>query len=289
MTSSWMLVAGFFFASMAVFVKLGSEHFGAAELAFYRSLATALVAYAALRAVRGTIRSEHTGTHLIRGIVGALSLVGYFYAITNLSVATAQTLNYTSPLFLAIVTTVVMGERFSRGLIVAIVSGFVGVGMLLQPSFEGGKEGAALVGLLSGILASWAYLAVRTLGRLGEPDWRVVFWFGLVSTVVCAGWHLATASFHAVTWSTAWILLGLGACGTLGQVCMTRAYRTGNTLVVGAYSYSTIVFGVAFGIILWSDRLSPLEWAGIVVIVISGLIAMRVEKKEQIEEAGFEG
>jgi drug/metabolite transporter (DMT)-like permease len=289
MTSSWMIVAGFFFATMAVFVKLGSEHFGAAELAFYRSLATMLVAYAVLRATRGTIRSEHTRTHLIRGIVGALSLVGYFYAITNLSVATAQTLNYTSPLFLAIVTTVVLGERFSSWLIVAIVGGFVGVGMLLQPSFQGGKEGAALIGLFSGVLASWAYLAVRTLGRLGEPDWRVVFWFGLVSTVVCAIWQLTTSTFHAIEWRTVWILLGLGACGTLGQVCMTRAYRTGNTLIVGSYSYSTIVIGMAYGMILWHDVLSPLEWAGIAVIVASGLVAMRVEKKEQVEEAGFEG
>jgi drug/metabolite transporter (DMT)-like permease len=288
MTSSWMIVAGFFFATMAVFVKLGSEHFGAAELAFYRSLATCLVAYAALRATRGTIRSDHTGTHLVRGIVGALSLVGYFYAITYLPVATAQTLNYTSPLFLAIATTVVMGERFSPWLVVAIVGGFVGVGLLLQPNFESGTQTAALVGLFSGVLASWAYLAVRTLGRLGEPDWRVVFWFGLVSTGVCAVWQLTTSTFHAIQWSTAWILVGLGACGTLGQICMTRAYRTGNTLVVGAYSYSTIVFAVAFGMILWNDRLSPLEWAGIAVIVASGLIAMRVEKKEQIEEAGFE-
>ena len=289
MTSSWMIVAGFFFATMAVFVKIGAEYFGAAELAFYRSLATMLVAYAVLRATRGTVRSEHIHTHMIRGIVGALSLVGYFYAITNLSVATAQTLNYTSPLFLAIVTTVVLGERFSTWLIVAIVSGFVGVGMLLQPSFEGGKEGAALIGLFSGVLASWAYLAVRTLGRLGEPDWRVVFWFGLVSTAVCAIWQLATSTFHAIEWRTVWILVGLGACGTLGQICMTRADRTGNTLVVGSYSYSTIVIGMAYGMILWNDILSPLEWAGITVIVASGLIAMRVEKKEQVEEAGFEG
>jgi drug/metabolite transporter (DMT)-like permease len=289
MTSSWMIVAGFFFATMAVFVKLGSESFGAAELAFYRSLATMLVAYAVLRATGGTIRSDHTRTHLIRGIVGALSLVGYFYAITNLSVATAQTLNYTSPLFLAIVTTVVLGERFSTWLLVAIVSGFVGVGMLLQPSFQGGKEGAALIGLFSGVLASWAYLAVRTLGRLGEPDWRVVFWFGLVSTLVCAIWQLTTSTFHAIEWRTVWILLGLGASGTLGQVCMTRAYRTGNTLIVGSYSYSTIVIGMAYGMILWNDVLSPLEWGGIAVIVASGLIAMRVEKKEQVEEAGFEG
>ena len=63
----------------------------------------------------------------------------------------------------------------------------------------------------------------------------------------------------------------------------------GNTLIVGSYSYSTIVIGMAYGMILWNDVLSPLEWAGIAVIVASGIIAMRVEKKEQVEEAGFEG
>ena len=283
-----MIVAGFCFAGMAVFVKLGAEHFGAAELAFYRSLATCIVAFSALVVTGGSVRSNHTGTHLLRGIVGALSLVGYFYAVTRLPVATAQTLNYTSPLFLAIVTTVVMGEKFSPWLVAAIVGGFVGVGMLLQPNFASGSEGAALVGLLSGILASWAYLAVRTLGRLGEPDFRVVFWFGLVATVVCAVWQLTTSTFHVVRLDTVWILLGLGGAGTIGQIAMTRAYRTGNTLVVGAYSYSTIVFAMVFGILLWNDRLTALEWAGIAVIIGSGIMAMRVEKKEQVEEAGFE-
>lgn len=289
MTSSWMIVAGFLFAAMAMFVKLGSEHFGAAELAFYRSLATCLAAFAFLQATRGTVRSQHMGTHLIRGLVGAISLVGYFYAITRLPIATAQTLNYTSPLFLAIATTVVLRERFSGWLIVAIATGFVGVALLLQPSFEGGKEGAAMVGLFSGVLAAWAYLAVRTLGRLGEPDLRVVFWFGLVATAVCAAWQLTTSTFHAVRWDNAWILVGLGICGTTAQVAMTRAYRTGNTLVVGSYSYSTIVFGMLFGILIWGEALTTLEWAGIAVIVAAGVMAMKVEKKEQIEEAGFEG
>jgi len=283
-----MLVAGFLFAAMGVFVKLGSAEFGAAELAFYRSLITLLVVLAVVRVRGGVLRSPFIGTHVIRGVVGAVSLMGYFYAITRLPLATAQTLNYTSPLFLAIATTVVMGERFSPWLIVAIVLGFAGVAMLLQPNFEEGKEGAAMVGLLSGVLASWAYLSVRTLGRLGEPDWRVVFWFGLIATVMCAAWQLATSTFHALTWGNIGLVLGLGICGTLAQLAMTRAYRTGNTLVVGAFSYSTIVFATAATIVLWNDRLTPLEWAGMAVIVLSGLVAMRVEKKEQVEEAGFE-
>lgn len=288
MTSSWMIVAGFLFAAMAVLVKAGSEHFGPAELAFYRSLGTVILAFGFLRWGRVSIRSAYLGTHMVRAIVGAISLVGYFYAIAHLPVATAQTLNYTSPIFLAITIVVVMGERFSAWLVTAVVVGFAGVAMLLQPHFQEGKEAAALIGLFSGVLAAWAYLSVRTLGRLGEPDWRVVFWFGAIATLVCAGWQAASSTFHALRWDNAWIVVGLGASGTAAQLAMTRAYRTGNTLVVGAYSYSTIVFGAIMGILLWNDNPSALEWAGMAVIVASGLIAMRVEKKEHIEEAGFE-
>jgi drug/metabolite transporter (DMT)-like permease len=283
-----MLVAGFFFAAVGVFVKIGSTDFGAAELGFYRCFFTVLVALPAIRMMGSTVKSQYLGTHLLRGLLGAVSLIGYFYAITQLPLATAVTLNYTSPLFLAVTTTVVLGERFSPWLIFAIVLGFGGVTMLLQPNFEEGKAGAAMIGLFSGVIASWAYLSVRTLGRLGEPDWRVVFWFGAVGATVCALWQLITTGFHAIRWDNAWVLIGLGVSGVLAQLAMTRAYRTGNTLVVGAFSYSAIVFGTIATIVLWQDRLTGFEWAGMAVIIGAGILAMRVEKKEQVPKATLE-
>lgn len=289
MTSSWMIVAGFLFAAMGVFVKLGAEHFGAAEMAMYRSLFSLFAVLGVVAMHRqSTLRTPHTAFHVIRGVVGSVSLIGYFYAITRLPLATAQTLNYTSPLFLALATTVVLGERFSPWLVVAIVTGFVGVALLLQPTFAAGSEGPAVIGLLSGVFSAWAYLSVRTLGRLGEPDWRVLFWFGLIASVMCGAWQGMTSEFHAVTWSNAWALAGLAICGTLAQLAMTRAYRTGNTLVVGAFSYSTIVFASLATVLLWNERLAWIEIAGMAVIVASGVMAMRVERKEQVEEAGFE-
>jgi drug/metabolite transporter (DMT)-like permease len=288
MTSSWMLVAGFLFAAMGLFVKLASAHFGAAEIAFYRSAITMVVAFAVIAWQRETIRTTFLQGHLVRGIVGGISLVGFFYAIAQLSLATALTLNYTSPIFLAIATVVVMGERFSGWLIVAIATGFAGVALLLQPTFEGGKSGPAMIGLFSGVLAAWAYLAVRTLGRVGEPDWRVVFYFGLTATILCAGWQLVTARFTPLTGSTWWILVGVGLFGTAAQVAMTRAWRTGNTLVVGSLSYSTLVFAAMLAFAVYGEVPTGLEWAGMAVIIVSGLMAMRVEKKEQVEEAGFE-
>jgi len=289
MTSSWMIVAGFLFATMAVFVKLGSEHFAAAEMAMYRSLFSLLFVIGVARMTKGaTLRTRFLGPHVMRSVIGSVSLMGYFYAITKLPVATANTLNYTSPIFLAIATTVVLGERFSNWLVVAIVLGFGGVALLLRPTFATGTEGPAAIGLLSGIFSAWAYLSVRTLGRLGEPDWRVLFYFALVATLLSGAWTGLTTSFHAVTWSNAWMLLGLGLCGTLAQLAMTRAYRTGNTLVVGAFSYTTILFTTIFTLVLWGGGIGWMEIAGMIIIATSGVLAMRVEKKEDVEEAGFE-
>lgn len=284
-----MIVAGFLFATMAVFVKLGSAYFGAAEMAMYRSLFSLLFVTGVMRMTKGgTLRTRFLGGHLMRSFVGSVSLIGYFYAITKLPVATANTLNYTSPIFLAIATTVVLGERFSNWLLVAIVMGFGGVALLLRPTFAAGTEGPAAIGLLSGIFSAWAYLSVRTLGRVGEPDWRVLFYFALVATILSAAWNAITSSFHALTWANAWVLLGLGLCGTLAQLAMTRAYRTGNTLVVGAFSYTTILFTTIFTLVVWGGGIGWMEIAGMIVIATSGVLAMRVEGKEQVEEAGFE-
>lgn len=281
MTSSWMLVAGFLFATMGVFVKLGSTQFGSAELAFYRSVITFVSMLGVVRVRGGSLRTRHLRMHVVRSIVGAISLMAYFHAIAELPLATAQTLNYTSPIFLAIASVAVLRERLSGRLAAAIALGFVGVALLLRPTFEQGNEAAALIGLFSGVLAAWAYLSVRTLGRMGEPDWRVVFWFGLVASVMCAAWQGATSSFHALRWDNLWVLAGMGVCGTGAQLAMTRAYRTGNTLVVGALSYSTLVFGAVATMLVWKERLATAEWLGMLVIVASGILAMRAERKVQ--------
>ena len=283
-----MIVAGFGFAAMGVFVKMGAAHFDAAELAFYRNFVGLVAIGIVVLVRRGSVKTQHPAAHFTRGLMGSISLIGYFYGMTQLSLATAQTLNYTSPIFLAIAVVLMLGEKFSGWLIAAIAVGFLGVGLLLQPTMSSGKEAPALIGLFSGVFAAWAYLSVRTLGKLGEPDWRVVFWFTVIGSILCAAWQLSTSSFHALSWDTAWIVAGVGIMGTLAQLAMTRAYRTDNTLVVGALSYSTLVFGALLAFIVWGEALKPIEWAGMALIIASGLLAMRQEKKEQIEEAGFE-
>ncbi|MBA2350296.1 MAG: DMT family transporter [Burkholderiales bacterium] len=270
-----MLVAGLLFAVMGVFVKLGSAHFSSAELVFYRSFISLILMVGLMRARGLPAATPHRKMHVLRGLSGFFSLMLYFYAISLLPLASAVTLNYTSPLFLALFTIVIMRERPQWPLIVAVIVGFVGVGLLLRPAIDRELLTGGLVGLASGFLAGIAYLNVRQLGELGEPEWRIVFYFTLISTVGAGIWMLVH-EFHAVDQGDLLLLLGLGSSATIAQLAMTRAYRTGNTLVVGALAYSTVLFATVFGIVLWQEMLPPLGLAGAILIVLSGIVAVKI-------------
>jgi drug/metabolite transporter (DMT)-like permease len=270
--SHWMLVAGLLFALMGLFVKLGAEHgFSSAELVFYRSLIGLVVIYAIVRQRGLRLRTEHFRSHLYRGLSGFLALMLYFYAIARLPLATAVTLNYTSPLFLAVLAAWVLKERVSPWVMAAVVAGFFGVALLLRPSFQSDEVFAGILGLASGALASVAYLNVKQLGHVGEPDWRVVFYFTLISSVGAAALMLAN-TFHAVSWAGAGIIAGLGTSATLAQLAMTRAYQEGQTVVVGSLAYSTVVFASVLGWVVGGDALGAGSWLAIAIIIASGIV-----------------
>jgi len=269
-----MVVAGALFGLMALFVKLGADHFSSAELVFYRSLLGLVVIGAIARGQRLPMATRHLKGHLWRGVSGLASLASYFYCITVLPLATAVTLNYTSPLFVALLTTLLFRERLHWPLGVAVALGFAGVVILLKPTLQEGQFAAGLLGLTSGFFACVAYLNVRQLGRLGEPDWRVVFYFTLVSTALTGLW-LLHQGFHPLTLERMPLLIGLGATATLAQLALTRAYRTGTTLVVSSLSYSTVVFSSLLGVVFLGEILPLSGWLAVGLIVGAGLLGMR--------------
>ena len=275
MKSSWMLVAGFLFGCMGVFVKLGAAHFSYVELVFYRSLFGLLLIYLIMRQQRVTITTRHWRNHLWRGLSGSVALALFFYCITVLPLATAVTLNYTAPLFLTILTMLVFKDKFHLPLTIAIGLGFCGVVLLLQPTLQQDQLLPGLLGLISGFLAGVAYLNVRQLAMIGEPDTRTVFYFSLIATLGSGVW-LLFGTVHVITLQSFAILLGLGSSATLAQLAMTRAYRTGKTLVVGSLAYSTIVFASLFGMLLWDETLSLSSWLGMAFIIASGVLSLRL-------------
>ncbi|MFO1309579.1 MAG: DMT family transporter [Burkholderiales bacterium] len=275
MQSLWMLVAGLAFALMGVFVKLASANYSTAEIVFWRAAVQTVVAWTVLRRAGIPVRTQKLGMHVHRGVAGFVSLFMFFYALTELPVATAMTLNYSSPLFLAILLAVLARARPDAKLVGTVLLGFVGVVLLLRPTFAADLWWPGLVGLLSGAISSVAYWNVRELVQAEEPEARVVFYFGLFALAGAIVW-MTPQPWHAPSVETGWTLAAVGALGALGQLAMTRAYGQGSTLVTAALSYSGIVFSSVIGIAFLGDRLGWASWLGIALIVAAGILAVHL-------------
>ena len=282
MQALWMILASLFFALMAVCVKFASQWFNSAELIFYRGLLGMFFIWLLARQQGIPLSTPYPATHAWRSLVGVISLGMWFYAIAELPLATAMTLNYMSSVWIA--AFLVGGALLawnprqdtapkSQGpLVMTVLAGFAGVVMMLQPTVEKNQLFAGLIGLLSGLTAAFAYMQVMALGKMGEPDTRTVYYFA-VGSAVAGAMGMLGMGVSTWDWQHAWWLLPMAVLASLGQLCMTRAYNHGATLVVASLQYFGLVFGAIFSITLFGDRIAPLGWAGMALIVASGVAA----------------
>jgi S-adenosylmethionine uptake transporter len=275
MSAPWLIVcASFLFSTMAVCVKLASAHYSSGEIVFYRSLTGSLLMWGFTRWQGGTLRTRMPAAHFWRSLSGVISLMLWFYAISNLPLATAMTLNYMSSVWMALFLlggAIMLGSaRVDSRLILTVLVGFAGVGLILRPTIEQDQLWHGLVGLLSGMIAATAYLQVTALGRAGEPEYRIVFYFSLGGLAAGALSMLWTGMSRHTLGGLA-LLLAVGLLATTAQMMMTRAYRTGMPLVNASLQYLGIAFSFAYGVLLFADRITWMALGGMALIVVAGL------------------
>jgi S-adenosylmethionine uptake transporter len=299
MQALWMILSAFLFATMGVCVKFAAVHFAPAELVFYRGVIGMVFMAIYARASGTSLRTRYPAMHAWRSVIGVMSLSAWFYALANLPLATAMTLNYMSSVWIAafLVGGSLMMSRNSQSglkqgpLVIAILASFAGVLMLLRPAVDQNQAFAGLVGLLSGLGAAFAYMQVMAISRLGEPETRTVFYFA-VGTLVAGALgmlltHWTTGLGGPWNWAHAVWLPPIGILASLGQLCMTKAYSMshvlalksgradGNrgTLMVANLQYSGIVFAAIYSIVLFGETIPLLGWAGMALIVLSAVAA----------------
>ena len=282
MQALWMLLGAAFFATMGVCVKFGAAHFNSAELVFYRGVVGILFIGVVARQQKVSLRTRYPGMHLWRSFIGVISLSAWFYAIAHLPLATAMTLNYMSSVWVAafLAGGALLNwnphsgrSPWSQGpLALTVIAGFAGVVMMLRPTMEQNQIYAGLIGLMSGFCAAFAYMQVMALGRIGEPETRTVFYFA-IGTLVAGAIGMGFAGVSEWDWQHAIWLLPVGVFASLGQLCMTRAYSQGATLVVANLQYSGIVFSAFYSLLLFGDDIPLIGWLGMALIVASGMVA----------------
>ncbi|MEY4561925.1 MAG: hypothetical protein RLZZ618_1202 [Pseudomonadota bacterium] len=278
-----MVVASFLFATMGVCVKLASVHYPTAEIVFYRGGVGAVMMGVLTFWRGGSLRTTVPGAHFWRALSGVTALSLWFYSIGHLPIATAMTLNYMSSVWMALFLlggAVMLGtSRIDARLIATVLLGFAGVALVLRPTIDQNQLWYGLIGLISGMIAATAYLQVMALGRLGEPEYRIVFYFSLGGMAAGAVLTLAQGGLSHHTWRGAALLLAVGVLATTAQLMMTRAYATGRPLVNASLQYLGIAFAFGYGALLFDDPVTLMALGGMVLIVGAGLAATRLRTR----------
>ncbi|WP_241027203.1 DMT family transporter [Variovorax sp. RKNM96] len=294
MQALWMVLGAFLFATMSVVVKVASQWFNSGEMVLGRGLIGIVFLWLLSRKLGVSLATRYPGMHAWRSTIGVISLGAWFYAIAHMPLATAVTLNYMSSVWVAafliggaLLAWVPVPGRDGRvarpplqgALAMTVLAGFIGVVLMLKPTVSGNEGFAGMLGLLSGLTAAFAYMQVVALSRIGEPELRTVFYFAVGSAVAGAFATAATgfSGGSSWTWQHALWLLPIGLLAALGQLCMTRAYATAKTeagtLVVANLQYSGIIFAAFYSVVVFDDRIDALGWAGMALIVVSGIAA----------------
>lgn len=283
----YMLAASFLFAIMGAFAKLASQYMSSLEIVFFRNLfGVILIGYAVYK----TPMKQSGGKPFLlffRGLMGFVSLLAYFYNIAHIPMGDAVTFSKTAPIFTAVFAWLFLNEKLTFSAWLAVFVGFIGILLIAQPSGIGFSK-YDLLGIFSGIGAALAYTSVRELRSYYDTR-MIVLSFTLVGTigpiilfVLSKYFYMSELDFmmgeFVVPTGIVWAyVIGLGILGTLSQYYMTKAYGETKAGIVGAVSYSNIVFAILIGVFLGDSLPNFITTCGIILIVGAGIIVAKTK------------
>lgn len=252
-----------------------APHYTAGEIMWIRSLIGLPIAVVILALSRGPsgFRTERLRGHVIRTGLMLLAWGPFIYALRSLPLADAFTIAFCSPLFMTIFGFLILGERVHRARWIAVVVGFLGVIVVLQPSGTG--FGLAALATLFAAL-TWA-LSTTFTRRLTETDSSetMLFYYMLLSSV---GLALGLPSYSLAVQPEHWWVFGVtGIAGTAGHWLIAQGFRYGEVSLLAVFEYLALVWALLFGFWIWGDTPNATVLLGAALIIGSGIAIARME------------
>ncbi len=264
-----MALAAFFFSIMSLLVRVAGERLPSQQIVLARAFVSLVLSWMLLRRAGIYPWGHNRKLLFLRGLLGFGGLSCFYWSLVHLPLAEATVLQYTHPVFTAVLAAVVLRERMHAADVLALMGCLVGLVLVARPSFLFGAlveplpalpVGIALTGAL---LSAGAYVTIRKLGASEDPL-VVVLWFPLIATPL----SLPTVMTRWM-WPTAWewlVLLGVGVATQIAQVAMTRGLQLEPAGRATALSYLQIVFAAAWGILLLGELPDAFTWTGALII-----------------------
>jgi drug/metabolite transporter (DMT)-like permease len=263
-------------AIMTVLIKLASDSgVKLPEIMFWRQgvAVPVVLAWVLMGPGLPSLATQRFGAHVTRSALGLTSMALNFGAIILLPLAEATTLGFAVPIFATILSALILKEAVGIHRWAAVVTGFIGVLIVVQPGGSHIPLSGALVGLSSAIMISITSLQIRDMGRT-EAAPTTVFWFSALSVIPLA---LLLPWFVTPHDGYQWLLLsGIGVLGGMGQIGLTGALRLAPVSTVMGMDYISLLWSTLFGWLIWSHVPGAATWIGAVIIIGSGVyIALR--------------
>ncbi len=256
------------FSAMAVAGREVSFELDTFEIMMYRSfVGIALVlALGWYFGTLGQITRRHMGTHFTRNIAHFTGQNLWFYAVTVIPLTQLFALEFTSPLWVLLLSPMVLGERLTRMRVLAAVMGFVGILIITRP-WEYGISFGITTAALSAVAFAWTTLMTKKLTRT-ESVTCVLFYLTVMQAVfgvICAGYDgdIAIPSLTALPY-----VLVIALCGLLAHFCITSALSVAPATVVIPVDFARLPVIAVIGMLAYGEALDILVLAGAVLIFV---------------------
>lgn len=258
-------------------VKYVSQSLPAGQLIFLRGLMASTLVLLVGRATGGSLRLRDLGNRWVAGraAVDALASFAYLVSVFHLPLANATAINMASPLFIVVLAVLFLGERVDMPRVLAIVAGFAGVVLVIQPRLEG-FNAFALLCLLATFLHALRDLATRRIPA-GIASMSITLSTAVTVTLLAGSVSLVQG------WQTAsWLSLGLLATASAFLACayylIILGTRAGDLSVIAPFRYTGLLWALALGWAVWGDVPNALAWMGIALLLVAGLYLLARER-----------
>ena len=279
---SLMVASTVVFSVLLVCVKILSDRYSLIEVSFFRCFFSLLPMTPLLLGRRRwrMVRVRRISGHFWRAVLGTGSMVCGFAAYHLMPLGNAVAISFMAPLVLTALSVPMLGERVGIHRWSAVIVGFGGVLVIVNPVAEEVTLGVA-VAIGAAIAQALSMVTIRQLNRL-DPPLAIVFYFMLFSTLFTG---LPLPFVWQAPSGTDWALFVLmGGTGCVGQYLMTRAFSLAPAAVISPFNYVGLLWATLLGWIFWGDVLTPNVILGAAVVIASGLYILYRETRKRARD-----
>ena len=279
----YLVFASLFFSLMTVCVKKIDEAIPIYELVFFRSIFSLIITSIIIRKKKINPWGKNKSLLIVRGLLGTIALMCIFYSIRNMPLSISTVIQYTYPIFISIFAVLLIKEKISFNLIIALFLGWFGILIILNPyqttSYEINKL-AIFVAFTGAITTSLAYIAVKKLSKQ-EDIFIIIKYFPLISLitltpVVYTNW--ITPQVNDLIW-----IIGIGIFTQAGQTFLTLGLKNLPASQASSINYLQVIFGSIWGIYIFGENITINFIIGSILVLLGTIISTSKIQKTDLQ------